>query len=371
MLKFALLLLLAAPTTLSAQTQVYVLARANASSPVAVVRTGTAYVQVLQEAENTTAQEQTEPGQNQPAAEAEPGCSSAFASEVTKTIERNYKVGNSDRLNIENKFGKVHVNTWKKNEIHVKVDIICRAGTDQRAQQLMDLIRVTENRSGKVISFRTELEPIRINNNSEKGFEINYTVSMPDDNPLTVKNSFGDVYLANFRGVAAINVRYGSLKAEQLNNTSNTVKVAYGSANCRYINQGNIDLSYGSLNVEGTNGLQGSSKFSDIKIGSLNSSLDLDMKYGALRIDNISRNASKINVAGGFSPISLRFEDKTTFKFDVNVQFGNFKYDKELVTLTSHEKSHTSTAYKGSFGSAAPKGSVSIVSKYGDVKFSR
>src|SRR5690606_31439748 len=40
-----------------------------------------------------------------------------FDSEKTKTFDKTYKVSESDILAIENKFGKVHINTWNKNEI--------------------------------------------------------------------------------------------------------------------------------------------------------------------------------------------------------------------------------------------------------------
>ncbi len=295
----------------------------------------------------------------------------AYDSEKRKTFEKIYKVSSSDMLSIENKFGKVHINTWDKNEIKVQVNIITRASSEQKAQEILDNISISDKREGKLIALKTIMEPMRISGNTQKSFEINYTVYMPDDNPIAVKNSFGDVYLAAFKGKADISVKYGSLKTGRLNNSANSVKLAYGSGNCGYINGGNIEVSYSDMTLEGTNGLQGFSKFSDFKLGSLNQDLDMEVKYGSFRIDNVSKNIRKINLESGFSPISLNFEDNTAFNFNVNVQFGNFRVDKELVNITSLEKSHTSAEYKGKYGSTSPKGLVSIVSKYGDVKFTR
>ncbi|WP_241739250.1 DUF4097 family beta strand repeat-containing protein [Pontibacter beigongshangensis] len=295
----------------------------------------------------------------------------SYSAEKQRTVEKTYKVGSSDMLSIQNKFGKVHVNTWDRKEIHVAVTMISRASTEQKAQETLDNIKVTESRDGKTISWITELAPIKVRGNNQRSFEINYIVSMPARNPLTVVNSFGDVYLASFKGKADITVKYGSLKTGQLSNASNHVKVSYGSANCGYINGGNVDIAYSSMDLEGTNGLQGSSKFSSMNIGSLQHTLDMSLKHGSLRVDNISRNVNKINVDGGFSPIALNFEDNSAFNFDVNVQFGSFNFDKDLVNVSSLEKSHTSAAYKGKYGNAASKGSVNIVSKYGDVKFTK
>jgi hypothetical protein len=295
----------------------------------------------------------------------------AYDEEKHKTFEKTYKVSKTDMLNFENKFGKVHVNTWNRNEVHVKVDIVARAGTENKAQEILNSISIVESRDGKMLSVRTNIESMRISGNGNRSFEVNYTIDMPAENPLTVKNSFGDVYLADLKGKVDVNVKYGALKCGRLSNTGNNVKVAYGSANCGYINGGNVNVAYGNMSLEGANGLIGSSKFSDFKLGSLGETMEMEVKYGSFRVDNISKNVRKIALDSGFTPISLNFEANTNFNFDVNVQFADFKYDKSLVNITSLEKGHTSAAYKGAFGGTSPKGFVSIESKYGEVKFTK
>ncbi|MCJ8167523.1 DUF4097 domain-containing protein [Pontibacter sp. E15-1] len=291
--------------------------------------------------------------------------------EKRKFVDKTFKVSRADMLNIENRFGKVHINTWDKNEMHVRVDIIARAGTDSRAQEILNSIRVMESREGGTVSFRTDIEPMRFSGSGSRSFEVNYTISMPEENPLTVKNSFGDVYLAAFKGKADISVKHGSLKCERLGNTGNTVKLAYGSGSCGYINGGSIDVAYADMNVGGATGFHGSSKFSDFKVGSLSETMEMDVKYGSFKVDNISRNIRKIALDSGFTPISLSFDANTAFNFDVSVQFADFKYDKSQVNITSLEKSHTSAAYKGEYGGSSPKGLVSINSKYGEVRFTK
>ncbi|MCX2738545.1 hypothetical protein [Pontibacter anaerobius] len=294
-----------------------------------------------------------------------------FDAEKRKTIDKTFKVSSKDALNIENQWGKVHVNTWDKNEIRVKVDVIARASTDAKAQEMLDNIKVVESREGNTYSFRTKKEPMRINGHNKRSLEINYTIYMPTENAIAVKNSFGDVYLASMKGKADIDVRYGALKCDRLANSGNIVKLSYGSGNCGYINGGNINVAFGEMKVAEAGGLQGSSKFSEFSVGSLEDIVEMEVQYGSFKIDNISKNIRKISVDSGFAPVNLNFADNTNFNFDVNVQFGNFNVDKSLVTITSLEKSYTSAEYKGRFGGASPKGVVSITSKYGDVKFTK
>lgn len=292
-----------------------------------------------------------------------------FDVEKRKTFDKTYKVGKSDVLAIENKFGKVHVNTWDKNEIRVKVDVIARANSESRAQDILEKIDIEDSKSGNRISVKTEMESMNISGNSNKGFEINYIIYMPDDNELAIKNSFGDVYLPDFKGRTDLNIKYGSLKAQRMSNASNKLKLAYSNGNCSFMNKGDVDIAYSDFDLGNVNTVLGSSKFSEFRIDNLNEVLDLDVKYGVLRVDNISKNVERIDVDSGFTPVTLRFEDNSAFNFDVNVQFGDFNVNKNLVNITSQEKGHTSAEYKGKYGSTTSKGSVNINSKYGDVKF--
>ena len=294
----------------------------------------------------------------------------AYDTEKRKTFDKTFKVNRSDALSIENKFGRVHVNTWNRNEIQVRVEVITRAGTDRAAQDLLNKINIADSRSGNTILVKTEFAAMR-NYGGNRSFEINYTINMPEENALSVKHSFGDVYLAALKGKVNVNLEHGALKSERLGNAANSVKITYGSGRCGYINGGNVDIAYSDLSLDGTNGIQGSSKFSSFKIGSLNETLDLDLKHVTFRVDNVSKNVRKINLASGYSPISLNFEDNTAFDFDVNVEFGEFRVDKTLVNYTNLEKGHTSSEYKGKFGSSSSKGSVNIISKYGDVRFTK
>ncbi|WP_266204044.1 DUF4097 family beta strand repeat-containing protein [Pontibacter kalidii] len=300
------------------------------------------------------------------------GAEAAFDAEKRKTIDKTFKVSSKDALNIENQWGKVHVNTWDKNEIRVKVDVIARAATEDRAQMMLDNVTIKESREGSTYSFRTEKSPMRINgHNNNRSLEINYTIYMPAENALAVKNKFGDVYLASMKGKVDVDMQYGNLKCDRLANSSNNVKLTYGSGNCAYINGGVISVAYADMKVEEAGGLQGSSQYGDFSVGSLQETMDMKVQYGSFRIDNISNNIRKISLDSGFTPLNLNFADNTNFNFDVNVQFGNFNVDKSLVTITSLEKDYTSAEYKGRFGGPSPQGMVSITSRYGDVKFTK
>src|SRR6476661_8753086 len=61
-----------------------------------------------------------------------------FDAEKSKRINKVFKVNATDKLDIENSFGKIHINTWDKNEITVEVVMIARANSEEKAQEILD-----------------------------------------------------------------------------------------------------------------------------------------------------------------------------------------------------------------------------------------
>lgn len=327
-----------------------------------------------------------------------------FDEERSKKISRSFKVKASDQLSIENKFGKVHVNTWDKNEITVEVTMTGRANDADRAQRILDVIDVKVSEEGGLISFRTEIGKMQNNNhNGKKGFEINYTVNMPKGNPLKLKNSFGDVYLANLDGKADLNVSYGSLKAENLTHSENFVKVSFGSGNVEYLKGGTLDVDYSKVNIErmgnvtvssgfsklsvekagnvdlkarygdvriGTvDNLTGSAGFSGVDVNQVNEKVNMKVEYcNDFDVNSVARNFKEINVDGSFSKISVTFDPATSFNFDVNVQYGDLDANDNLNNFSFVEKKSNSKVYRGNFGKTGG-GNVKISSRYGNVDF--
>ena len=329
---------------------------------------------------------------------------SRFEVEKIRKISKVFKVGPSDKLDIENKFGKVHINTWDKNEISVEVAMIARANSEEKAQNVLDRIDVKFNQSGNVISFRTELESI--NNKGKQGFEINYTVSMPKENPLRLKNSFGDSYLASYNGKADLDIGYGNLKAEQLLGKENTIKVSFGSGHITALKNCKLNISYSKLNLGSgevldvkndfsdieidrvsdltiqskygnvklgrVNNLQGSTGFSDFRIAALQDNLDMKVQYcGDFEVEKIARNFKSINLDGGFSSFDLTFENPAAFNFDIQLAFGNIRLDKEQAQFSFVEKKNNSSHHVGKVGKASGSSNLKVKAQYGDVEINQ
>jgi hypothetical protein len=321
--------------------------------------------------------------------------------EKTKKFSKTFKVSSTDKLEIENKFGKVHVNTWEKNEFAVEVVIIARASTEEKAQRILDRINVEVNEAADLISFKTRMEPIT--GTGKKSFEINYTVSMPRNNPLRVKNSFGDTYVQALLGRAELESSYGSLKTDKLGHEDNYVKVAFGNGDLGYCKGGRLDVSYsnfhlaggeridlssgfsnvevgsvgdmvlrnkyGEIDIESVRSIRGDASFGDFRISKLLQSIDMKVKHcGDFDVKYVAPGFRQITLDGSFSSFDINFEGGVSYSFDVSVHFGDARLDRSASQFSLVEKRDNSASYKGRYGKGNGNGNVVIKSSYGDVR---
>ena len=146
----------------------------------------------------------------------------------TKSVNKSYNVSSSDKLHIENQFGKVEIHTWDRNEIKVDVSIEASANKEAVAQKIIDGITVSDSQNGRDISFKTnfknrEKESGDDSKNEKSTMHINYSISMPASNPLRVSNQFGATTIPDYRGEIELNCKFGSLTAGALSKDRKSV----------------------------------------------------------------------------------------------------------------------------------------------------
>lgn len=329
--------------------------------------------------------------------------------EKTKKISKSYTVGNATALNIDNKYGKVHINTHTGNTIKVDVTMVGRSSSDELAQGILNNLKV-DVIEGNEISFRSGIissirSSRRWKRKGNRSFEINYLVSIPQSLKLKVKNKFGDVFLGDYTGELDLYVAYGSIKAGKITNAEDKkIKIAFGSADIDQVDQGNLTVAYGSLKLDngkkilltnsfstteirdiqdlditskyGTvsltkvNNLSGSSSFDKFKIGELKNNCSLKLKYAkGFEVSKVNKNFQKIDIDGQFSAMELRFDEGASFDYEVNTKFATLKSAlRQKMKIRKQIEKTNSNYYEGKYGKGSAKSKVTIKSKYGSVR---
>ena len=303
-----------------------------------------------------------------------------------KNYSKSYPADGNDKLVIDNKYGRVTVNTWAKNEFKVDVQIKGYAKDDETAQKMVDAITVSDSKDGDVVSFRTNFNGNNTSNSIWKLFtnmnnnhkvEVNYIIYMPAKNALDIDNRYGATVLPDIDGKVSINSSYGSFEAKTLSHANNEIRVHYGSAHIESLNSCDLDVGYGSLDLGSVDKLTSNISYSTIKIGKIKGSAEMNARYaGGIEIDELDKNFSSFSLNASYSSIKMGINNNATnADFDITVHYGGFDYGSVPVEVTkkspadSEKGFHPTQNYKGHIGKGSPDKMISIRSSYGGVTF--
>lgn len=320
--------------------------------------------------------------------------------EKSKKIAKSYEVSKQVKLAIKNSYGRVHINTWDKSEIKVDVEIIATMNNERKIQEVLDRIEIDVSESSSLISFETRLGTLK--NKDKEKFEINYQVSMPKSNPLTLKNSFGSTYIGELSGNTEIDISYGELRITRLTGSSD-INISFSNGTIQSVDIGEVDIKYSDikigtlgivrmnqgfsdLEIESINTLDLTSKYGDISIGAIQGikgyvgysdfsidrlGLELDMRAaycGNFTIDEVARDFTKIMIEGKFGDYRISFEEGASFTFENRLSFSDFSYSGLPLDFEHKVKEGFKSRYKGKLGQGNG-GYVKIDTSYGDIRF--
>jgi hypothetical protein len=227
----------------------------------------------------------------------------------TRSINKSYNVSASDKLDIDNSFGKVEVHTWEKNEIKVDVTIEVSASKEDLAQKIFDGITVSDAQSGKDISFKTKINGS--GNNGGKGekstMRVNYNISMPASNSLHIENQFGATVLPDYRGEVDLVSKFGSLTTGSLPNVKR-IDVEFGHASFENISNGNISI-----------------KYSNAGFGKVTGTVKLNLEFSTSVKMTMDNNLTGLDVKASYSTLSLKPVGDPPASYTILTSFGSFK----------------------------------------------
>jgi hypothetical protein len=279
--------------------------------------------------------------------------------EKKRTISKSYNVSPDDRLSIENSFGDVVVTTWDRNEIQIEIEIGVHASSEEKAQQMMNLINVKDNQDGHNISFKTDIGHMsgkdNWKNEDTRKFYIDYKVVMPSKNPLRIENSFGKTNVPNFDGSASLTSKFGELTTGKLPNAT-LVHVEFGKAEIGRLNNADVILKFnGNSQIAG---ISGNSK--------------VDVQFCSNVDITVDDAVSTLSLFQSYSTINLKVSDQLSAQLDVHTNFGSFKNKTEFNIAEEDEDDNSGPkfdkSYSGKAGSGAAK--IKIKSSFGSVRLS-
>jgi len=316
--------------------------------------------------------------------------------EKRKNITKVFEVNERDQLVIDNQYGEVKVNLWKRNEIKVEIIVTSSAPSDAKATEYINAVTIGESRAKNLIELKTIIDKNNFarsgwsafrNKPGEKNFiQIDYTVYMPKDNELVVKNQFGDTHIPIFEAPLTIDSRHGNFYANTLENVQNIINSQFGQVKIGKMEGGNMEFKFsnlkldqvktlilniknGELSIGDVNDLTTNINYSEAIIGKLRGTGKINLNYSDnFRMVELPSSDEHLNIQAKFSSVTLPAESNS---FNVTVTNGSFSYPANVnfsKQPAKDEKTYNqSRQYQGKIGTGSGA-KITIFSNYGDVK---
>ena len=199
----------------------------------------------------------------------------------------------------------------------------------------------------------------------ENDFSIIYTVNIPVNRYLDVKNKFGNVTLGDLTTGGNFDIAYGNIQGRTLaasGDKSIYLELKYGNANFEKINTLKADISYSKFNaqaigkanfdtkystviiqkcmdmkaeseydsysINNTENVKIESKFTGFKFDELLNSMDINTEYGDIFVKHVSKDFNKIKVDNRFGNIRIGIDSKANYNLSSDTQFCEIQFPK-------------------------------------------
>ena len=283
-------------------------------------------------------------------------------------IVRSFPANAETRLDVTNKYGTVHVIPWRKDSVHIEIDLFIKSSSTSKLDKLKKnidfdftdtkyYIIANTNFGSRGGSFFSDLKEIIPSKNQVK---IDYTIHVPPSMNITISNKYGDIYIDDMKGSVSVNLSNGDIKANSLTGESN-ISLNFGSGIINELNNARLNIAYADIEIRKVkqltiesksskirvheagilktisrrdkytisrvDNLSGESWFSTIWLHKLNEEINYNPKYGALKVDSISNQFSLINVNTEFADLRMIFNRQASYQLEV------LKHDKVVLQL--------------------------------------
>jgi hypothetical protein len=315
-----------------------------------------------------------------------------------RSFSRSLKADRDTRLEVNNRYGDVHLTSWNRDSVFIKAEIEATANSTSKLEKLLEGIEISISESGKSVRAETKFgKELTVLLESFKGFteklidygsriRINYFINLPDYVDISIKNQFGDVSIENNTGTISVDLSNGDFRAGSLNRFADfnfdfgdaeigsvkSVRIVTTFSKFYIKESGEVTISstassyelgtIGKLDfesrrdkffIENISGLTGTSYFSDFKINHLTGKSNVNLKYGSFEVEKTDNRFDKIDISSSYSDITLEFDPSFSSRFEINhtnsfVVLPELNTKSEKETLNDEKKEYLITGTTGS-----------------------
>lgn len=293
---------------------------------------------------------------------------------------------------VVNKYGKITVNLWDKNEIQAKVTITGFGKNENEAKTIADFVDIEDSKNGDEFVLTTKYNPGSGKNwffgggkrDGKEYVNIDYEVYIPRKlKNITLDNSFGDVLAYSLTSPTLIRVNYGFFdvsdaddlylqvnycdkgkigkagKVEIKGNYSSfrieeVKQLTMTTNNCDYrigkVDALNIRANYDDFRLESAGSLTAVCNYTDLNIGRLEQQGTFSVNYSDIKIKSTG-DLKSFNFNGTYSDVTVWVSQKLPVKIDAVLSYGDVSTGGLAMKNVNTVRKSSSLVYSGTNGS--------------------
>jgi hypothetical protein len=338
----------------------------------------------------------------------------AAQDEYSKNKHEEYDVNEQTVLVLSNKYGDVDITNWENDKVSIDVKVTVDHRREEKARELLEDILIRINKDGNTIEAITEFDKNFSSSgglfdfgDDSKEFKVDYDVKIPKYLNLELENKYGDVFINEISGHAEIAVKYGNFKANKIlrDNTKplSHVNLEYSNGNIGEVNWLKLTLKYtpnnceiekakaliavtkySKLNVEEASSLVCESKYDNYRLGTLsnlvceakytdfrieriNKKIDVESKYGDIRVEYVPQNFEKVTIDNKYGQIDIGIDDDASYRIEGEAEYADIDFPNS--GRVSRIEKNTEMKVSGRVGeNENTESEVRITTKYGSVE---
>ena len=270
---------------------------------------------------------------------------------VTQVVEKSWPYREGNELNIEGDKAKIVVETWDEPSVRVVLELVAKHPDRAVAERELGYMVHTAEVVGQDIYLRNYLKTPNGDKTTEASITAIYTVTLPDDCPVYLKNNFGNTFVSNLARSLRINSEFSKVR---IANVSGEVAVS---------------SRFGQLDGEGIDGnVSLSAHRTNVTLRDIRGNFDIRSKFGTIKLftdPNLLLNELlTLNIEAEKSDVFFFSQEPTAFGYDLIAHYGNITAPQDLkMNFLENTESLKRAVFSPTDGAA----SLSVKITFGDL----
>lgn len=230
---------------------------------------------------------------------------------VTKKIEKTLSFKNGYVVNIEGEKAEIVINTWDKDEVLLKMELIAKHPERLVAEKDLKNMKYVADRIGKKIYLRNYLALAKNQEKPKSNLKAKYEITIPSSCPVNLNNYFGKAAIQDVKKELKVNSEFCKL---QLTNIEGKVEIK--------THFGDID----ARNMAGRTLIVANR--SNMVLRQLVGEFDIKAKYGLIQIDTDNKDL-QLNIDAEKSDIQF-MRPPIGFNFSLTAHHGRISVPEHM-----------------------------------------